>query len=117
MGKGIIEFEKRTVDTDNGLQRVIILRNGENLLEMARFIAEGNMYHNGLEKNYKKLVDMDELAKALVVLLNSRIHANFGDVTEIIWKGSTEPFTKFIERRRTVWSHVEDFIKGDGYYE
>lgn len=91
---------------------VISLRrtDSSDVLEIIRLTLESAMYNQGLERNYKKLVDMESIADSLAILVQSYI--NIGYLTEENWDNIQTVYVYFVDQHLT-FERVNSFVAGE----
>lgn len=100
---------KRETPMDDSTLSIITV-NGHDQLEVVRMVAVGDMYRAGLEKNFQKLVHMEDITSSLTDLLNAYFNMDKLDVDA--WNRIMELYKPFIERKRG-YGALMDFIEGE----
>ena len=100
---------RRETPMDDSTLSIITVK-GHDQLEVIRMVAVGDMYRAGLEKDFKKLVHMEDITSSLTDILNA--YHRLGRLDADVWNRIMELYKPFIERKRG-FGALMDFIEGE----
>jgi hypothetical protein len=89
----------RIINTTGDKGDVLCIRKGNSRIPFLKLYGKKELYANGLERNYKPLVDMDAVGESLAVVLSAL--AGTGNLTEVRYKSIIVSYTPFISDHKS----------------
>lgn len=86
-------------NTGEGAGDVLCIRKGNSRIPFLKLYGKKELYANGLEKNYKQLVDMEAIGESLATALSAL--TGLGKLTEVRYKSIIVAYTPFISEHKS----------------
>jgi hypothetical protein len=101
-----------SISEDKGIGHAVVLEKSNSRLAIVRFVAESDMHQAGLEKDYKKLVSMIEVASSFRVLLKAYI--DIGKLDLNTWDDICLIYKPFISQV-LAYEYIKKFMDSNIY--